>query len=476
MSATQPHRPIGVRLADVLTTTLPPTCDVHATSCTSDAASVRPGDVYFAPAGDATFVLQGVCLAIEAGAKAVVVDQLLPLPTPVPQFVVRDPKAAFGEFCHAIVGSPCQAINTTAVAGGCGKSSVVRMLKAIYRAAGKPTAWFEAQSFADGATVKRVVNPPTAPLVASWLSRSVANGCQNAIVEAPNAVQDDNRLAGVSLKTLCITNLATPVVDRRSSVEATRLAMCEAAKRLAADGVLVLNADDPASCRFLAEWSGPTVTFGTGPTAQVSGRVLQRHAGGQVFLLRHGASSVAIESATIGDAHFSNCLAAAATALAVGVELKAVARGIESVGPLQEIMQPVVCGQAFPVYLDTASAPLTISSAAQAASRVATGRVLTVVADNSHGTGATQDNIQAAIATSDLVFATGHDIQQSGVRVVEDRFTAIALALALAEPGDAVVVTGCRDSLTQEQLDERTIRQLLELRMRNTDDFATKAG
>jgi len=427
-------------------------------------------------------VLQCVTLAIESGAKAVVVDQLLPLTTPTPQFVVPDTNAALGALCHALVGEPCQTINATSVAGGCGKSSVVRLLKSIYRAAGRQTAWADGQSFADGARVTRVADQPTSPFVASWLSRSLANRCSDAILESPHECQADGRFAGAEFQSLCITNLSPPAVDRRSSVEAMRLATCDLTRTLAKRGVLILNADDPASCRFLAEWSRPVITFGANATADVTGRVLQRHAGGQVFLLRYGGNSVAIETATIGDAHFSNCLAAAATALSAGIELAAIARGIEATGPLTEIMQPVVCGQEFPVYLDTASAPLTISSAAQAASRVATGRVLTVVAGESAGDSAlapveAQQKIHAAAATSDIVFASGEGVDQTdGVRVVEDRFTAIALALALAEPGDAVVVTGCRDSLNRERLDELTIRQLLELRLENSDGFTAKAG
>ena len=80
----------------------------------------------------------------------------------------------------------------------------------------------------------------------------------------------------------------------------------------------------------------------------------------------------------VGDHHIYNCLAAATTALAYGIELTTIARGLESVDRLPGRMERVMCGQDFAVLVDAADSPEALRNCLRAARQVTSGRLICV--------------------------------------------------------------------------------------------------
>lgn len=454
------RRPVGVRLNDVLTTVLPPLARVIASTCTDRAERVRNGDVYFALETDAVELLPRVQRAIELGAAAVVTSELLPL-AGTPQFVVADPRQAYGDFCQSLVGNPTSELPLTVVTGGRGKSTVARLLRSIGRAARLRIGCIEGGQGHDGCQPCPIQKHPNPIAAAKWLSRSLANGCSHAVAESP--LNATHWLAGAQVQTVCLTN----------AVDAQRLPPRGVFKSAE---TLVVNTADAECQRYASTWRGPVATFGLSPTdvtstrPDVRGRVLERHAGGQQLLVEHGTRAVVVDVPGLGDAFAQNCLAAIATAAAWGIDLQTAAAGIEGSGAPRRMMRPIVCGQEFPVYLDAADSPATIREATQSLESIAEDRVLTVL-DAVAPIARREAAIAAACEASDIVVVVG--LQTRGrfaeqVRFVDDRFAAVALALALAEAGDAVVVLGENDA-PEPSSDirslETTVRELLALRL-----------
>ena len=455
VALTPSRTPIGVCLTDVLMPVVPPAADVYATTATSESAQVRPGDVYFAPPVDSTTALRLVQAAADAGAKAVVVDQMLPF-FDIPQLVVRDVAESFGRFCHALVDNPSESLAITAIAGGHGKSGTLHLLRSILGSAG---AAIETNS------TDKLSN---AALTASWLAHQTAAGVTHAALEVQPSTYSRS-LPGCQFAVACVTNDAG---DGSKDVK-----VAEITQHLDQQGVLVLNADQPTTTEQLG-WHGQVLTFGRTSAADVTATVLQRHTAGQTILLRVGADTAAVECNTIGDAHVENCLAAAATALALGVSLTDIAKGIEAAKPLPTCMQPVVAGQGFSIFLDAASDAISLRQAIAATSAIATRKVWTII-DPTTARSMTElaGMMQLAVGRSDSVIAVSHDSMAqtnlAGARLVEDRFTAIAMAIALAEDGDAVLFTGCPAGAAG---DEQTVRELLELRLANSDPLPSLAS
>jgi UDP-N-acetylmuramoyl-L-alanyl-D-glutamate--2,6-diaminopimelate ligase len=95
--------------------------------CTSDWRQVRPGDAFVAVLGDEADGHDHVLQAVKRGAKALVVEQLVPVFN-VPVFVVEDSRAAYGELCHALAGHPSRQMRVVGVVGDQGKSTVIALL------------------------------------------------------------------------------------------------------------------------------------------------------------------------------------------------------------------------------------------------------------------------------------------------------------------------------------------------------------
>ncbi|WP_028049832.1 UDP-N-acetylmuramoyl-tripeptide--D-alanyl-D-alanine ligase [Cellulomonas sp. URHD0024] len=116
-------------------------------------------------------------------------------------------------------------------------------------------------------------------------------------------------------------------------IEAVARAKAEIVQGLVADGVAVLNADDPRVSAMSALAPGDVVTFGAAPEASVGARdVVLDRAGRARFTLvsRLGTPerSAQVELRLVGEHHVHNALGAAAAALALGLDVDEVAAGL----------------------------------------------------------------------------------------------------------------------------------------------------
>jgi len=304
------------------------------------------------------------------------------------------------------------------------------------------------------------------------LARMDAAGCTHALLEVSSPGLAQNRLAGTTLDAVLVTNITSAHLDLHNSTENYRKATQRILEYLSPGGVTVLNADDPASMQWLDQLEGPVLTYGLGDQAEVRGRVLHRQANEQTFVITAGNDSAAISTAIVGDHHVSNCLAAATLALSYGITLQQIAQGIESLNHLDARMERVECGQGFPVYVDAAETSDALRASLRTARQLASGRVLCVLGEGSL--------LDVATRMADLTIAIdrqegfcellGHSHRNTDeVQIASDRSEAIAWAVAMAEPGDVVVITGSQPQPTcqfghEDTSDVKIARELLYAR------------
>ncbi len=191
-------------------------------------------------------------------------------------------------------------------------------------------------------------------------------------------------------------------------------------------------------------------------------------------LLTTPEGEVEITSHLVGPFNLANILAAAATALGLGIDPDTVARGIAALpgvpGRLERFGPPAGPG----VFVDYAHTPAAITQALAALQTLNFSRLITVfgcggdrdrskrplmgraAAEQSQLVIVTSDNprtedpltiireIEPGLETSGLPRITAAAAQkgESGYLVVPDRREAIRLAVALARPGEAVLVAG----------------------------------
>jgi UDP-N-acetylmuramoyl-L-alanyl-D-glutamate--2,6-diaminopimelate ligase len=227
-----------------------------------------------------------------------------------------------------------------------------------------------------------------------------------------------------------------------------------------ADAVAILNADDPECVKLLDELSRPVLTYGLRGSSEIDAQIVEQHINEQTIVLSAGDDSIGVRTEIVGDHHAYNCLAAATTALAYGIELTTIAHGLESVDRLPGRMERVMAGQDFAVVIDTANSPEALRHCLRAARNGTTGRLICVFGASREcdtnelpaigrvlGTMADLGVVTNACPAADgrhrscMELRSGFaDLRKA--RVILDRQQAIRWALSEAQAGDTVVIAG----------------------------------
>jgi UDP-N-acetylmuramoyl-L-alanyl-D-glutamate--2,6-diaminopimelate ligase len=462
----RPQSAAGVSLRKVLADDLSVRpSDVRVSSCTSDFRQVKKGDVFVALTAADTDGHDFAVDAVRRGAVAVVCERQLPVFN-VPQFVVSDSRTAYGRLCQALVGNPSQQLKVIGVTGTSGKTTVVRLLASILQTAGSTVGTVDSLAAWDGVNLTPATDSELSqPVLARLLGNMSANGASHAIVEVSSRGLCESLLAGVELDAVCVTQVGRDHLDLHGSIENYRKAKRRILDHLRPEGVAILNADCPVSMRMLAELNQPALTIGIKQPSEISATILEQHINEQFFVLTAGDESACVRTAIFGDHHVYNCLTAAAMALAYGVELTTIARGLEAVENLPGRMERVMCGQDFSVLVDAAKTPDSLRACLRAARQVTTGRLICVFGGDGESN---PDQLPAlgrvagAMADTSVITSNGtkfrgpFDFSRAIVRgfadpkkahVILDRTEAIAWAIEQASNGDTVVLAGMGDRL-----------------------------
>jgi len=444
--------------------------DAHAwvDDAAFDSRQVRPGALFFCVPGATADGHDFAAEAVRSGAAAVVVERWLDLD--VPQILVPSARLAMGSMSAVVLGEPARSLTIVGVTGTNGKTTVVHLLDAVFRAAGHRTgAIGTVGAHVAGEPVPIARTTPEAPDLHRLLRRMLEAGVTTVAMEVSSHALDQGRVAGVLFDAAVFTNLSQDHLDHHGSMESYFAAK---ASLFAADRTkqAVVNLDD-AWGRRLLDVAVPLTTFGLDPAADVRAEDVRTRTGGLAFRV----DGREVTSPLRGGFNVSNCLAAFASAGLVGVDPDDAVRGLASAGQIPGRMEPVDAGQDFLAVVDYAHTPDSIRTVLAAARPLATGRVIVVF-----GCGGDRDRAKrfpmgaAATEGADLTVITTdnprsedpHAIiaevergaaEGGGRYVVEpDRRAAIRLAMRHARPGDVVVVAG-KGHETEQELADRSI-------------------
>jgi UDP-N-acetylmuramoyl-L-alanyl-D-glutamate--2,6-diaminopimelate ligase len=405
--------------------------------------------------------------AVARGASGLVVERWLPeAATQVRVGSVRD---AMGPISATFYGRPSRRLTLVGVTGTSGKTTVTYLLEAVLRAAGRAPGVIGTTGVRiDGRPVPLARTTPEAPDLHALLARMADEGVGAVAMEVSSHGLDQRRVGGVRFDVAVFTNLSRDHLDYHESMEEylaakAKLFTPELAERA------VVNRDSDAGRSLVGRI--PTLTFGTGPGADVRAADVETSDMGIAFRV----DGVAVRSPLRGRFNVENCLAAVATARALGIADDVAAEAIGSVRGVPGRLEAVDAGQGFLVVVDYAHKPESVENVLRTARPLAAGRVIVVL-----GCGGDRDRGKrplmgrAATANADLTVVTSDNPRSEdplaiiaeivpgareggGSYVVEpDRRAAIRLALAEAGTGDVVVIAG-KGHETYQELADRTI-------------------
>jgi len=293
--------------------------NVRFARVTTDSRTLTPGDLFVALAGERFDGHDFVATAFERGAAAALVaaDRVPGLAGDL--IAVDDPLEALGRL--AAHWRARFAIPVIVVVGSNGKTTVKEMIAEVLR------AHFGAGAVhATRGNFNNAIGLPLTLLALRPEHRA-------AVVElGMNHPGETALLAAIAQPTVALVNNAQrehqEFMLSIADVAAEHAALVRA---LSGDGVAVLNADDPQVVvwREAARGHGRVVDFALEHDAAVQGRWSSEATGG-VLEVAAAQGETAIRLAVPGRHNAANALAAAAAALAIGVPLAAVTRGLEA--------------------------------------------------------------------------------------------------------------------------------------------------
>src|SRR5262249_19043573 len=155
------------------------------------------------------------------------------------------------------------------------------------------------------------------------------------------------------------------------------------------------------------------LSIGIDRAAEISATPVEQTLSDQTFLLSAGSETIPVRTTLLGRHNIYNCLIAAAVGFGYGMELTAIARGLESIECVPARLERSECGQRLGVFVDHAGGPDSLGQALHTLRTATPGRLLCLVP-----AAASLDRFErirlgrVAIQLADQVIAT-HDVETS---------------------------------------------------------------
>jgi UDP-N-acetylmuramoyl-L-alanyl-D-glutamate--2,6-diaminopimelate ligase len=443
---------------------------------THDSRRAGAGTLFVAVRGLVTDGNRFVEAARRKGAAAVVSEE--PPQPGIPWIRVADAREALAVLSAAVLGRPADALELVGVTGTNGKTTTTHLIDAALRAAGRKVGLVGTIGYRVGERVSEAVRttPESSDLQALFAQMRDA-GCSHAVLEVSSHSLALRRVHGCAFRVAVFTNLTRDHLDFHGDMDAYF-----AAKRvlfdtlLRSDGHAVINADDDRSVELAAVSRGRVWSYAVGKPADLRAERLALSLEGTRFRAVTPVGSLEVATPLLGRFNVENVLAALGAALALGVPGEAALRGVASVQGVPGRLERVQAGQDFSVIVDYAHTDDALKNLLETVRELGPRRLITVF-----GCGGDRDRtkrpLMGAVASrlSDVALVTSDNPRgeppeaiveeilrgMNGGRgaerhVVIDRREAIARALELAGPGDAVVIAG-KGHETYQVLRERSV-------------------
>ena len=424
---------------------------VEITDLAYDTRAVSPGALFFCVRGERFDGHELADRAIDSGAAALVVEH--PVASKVPQIIVEDSRAAMADAAQAFFGHPSEELEIAAVTGTNGKTTTAFLLYAILEAAGrKPGLLGTIESRIGGEVRPAIRTTPEAIDLHRAFREILDAGGRSAAMEATSHGSQLGRLDGIRFSSLAFTNLTQDHLDLHGTMEN----YFEAKRRLFLEGrpPAAINVGDPWG-RKLAEDRPDALTYGFADDAEIRPDTLE-----------------GIDLKLKGRFNIENALAALASARLLGIDDDAIARGLESLDGVPGRFEAVDEGQPFTVIVDYAHTPDSLENVLTTARELDAGHLICVF-----GCGGDRDRekrplmgrIVAELADLPIVTSDNPRSEDPGAiideilagmdgdpEMIQDRRSAIARAVEIAEPGDVVVIAG-KGHEQGQQFRDRTV-------------------
>ena len=448
-----------------------------------DSRQVEAGDLFFALRGGSVDGHDYLGVAFERGAVAAIAESV---PTDLdsagrPVLAVRDSRRALAPISTRFFGNPSSELTLIGVTGTNGKTSTTYLIESILQRAGIPVGVIGTLGTRYAGKSQPAVNTtPESCEIQRSLRAMRKQDIACAVMEVSSHGLALDRVWGCEFAVAALTNVSQDHLDFHDSMDAYRGAKARLFDTyLAASGAAVVNLDDASADAFIraAERSGAKLIRVSRKHEGVADVRLERaqvELSGTDARIALPGGALDLRVPLVGDFNLENTLVACGVAIALDIDPKAIAEGIENCPQVPGRVERVQTSQRTDplVVVDYAHTPDAVEKLLATLRPLAKERLVTVfgcggdrdrskrplmaeaVARWSDRVVATSDNprsedplqilkdVEVGLAALRRVEADALDATDASYAMISDRRRAIEVAIGLARPADMVVIAG----------------------------------
>lgn len=383
-----------------------------------------------------------------------------------------------------VYGRPSRHLIVIGITGTDGKTTTASLLAETLTVAGKKVAL--SSSVYRSIAGKRWLNEthmtmPGRFALQRWLRDARRAGCQYAVIEVSSEGLLQHRHRGIDFDGAVITNLTPEHLKTHGSFEAYRNAkgrlfaqiIRSGDKHLPSQSVpkfSLVNLDDPSAEYFLKFWAEEHHGFTLEPSLDVKHRFEKKVTiwKGETVQLQPESSTFVVDGHALtlplpGKYNVANALAAVATARILGIDWAPIIEGLQKFSGIPGRFEVIPLPNGAKAIIDYALTPAAVEQLYQTIQNGGAKRLITVFGAAGGGRDSWKRPELGAIAArfADQIILTTDDPYDESpaviaeaiaagipadrrqiVQTILDRRGAIQAAIAMAQPGDVIAITG----------------------------------
>jgi len=436
--------------------------DKNITSLESDSRKVEKDGLFVAVKGVTNDGHKYIPMVASAHVGAIVCENLPAMfEKGVTYIKVSDSAEALGRLASAWYGHPSSRLKLVGVTGTNGKTTTATLLYEMAKLEGfKAGLLSTVCNYVVDRAVPTTHTTPDPLTINSLLAEMVSEGCEYAFMEVSSHAMSQKRVAGLQFAGGIFTNLTRDHLDYHGTVENYMNAKKMFFDMLPADAFALVNIDDKCGRYMVQNTKAKTYTYSLRSDADFKCRVLETRLDGTLLSL----NGKDVEVAFTGKFNAYNLTAVYGASVLMGFEPEKVLVDMSRLVPVAGRFQTFRSASGITAVVDYAHTPDAVVNVLSAIREVvgSAGRIITVVgASGNRDKGKRPIMAREAALRSDRVILTSdnprdeepaeilHDMEaglddttRPSVLSIVDRREAIRTAVALAAPGDVVLIAG----------------------------------
>lgn len=447
----------GCEVADVIGQT-----DIEIHGLAFDSRKVEQDFLFFAVKGTLSDGHDFISKAIQMGAVAIVCEKLPEnVNNEVCFILVKDSSFYLGLCASSFYDVPSSKLKLTGVTGTNGKTTIATLLFRLFTNAGFHCGLLSTIENRIGNKMISASHTTPDPLVINkLLSEMVDEGCAYVFMEVSSHAAEQQRIAGLNFCGGIFTNLTHDHLDYHKTFAAYRDAKKKFFDALPASAFALVNTDDRNGLFMLQNSKAGKYAYALASDADFKGKVLENQFEGLVLSI----NGTEVFTRLIGRFNASNLLAIYGAACLLGLPEMEVLQGISLLQSAEGRFEFIRSDNGIVGIVDYAHTPDALLNVLKTIDEIRTHneKLITVAgAGGDRDSGKRPEMARIAAEMSDRLILTSDNPRtedplailqdmQKGVPptafmrtlTIADRREAIKTAVALAQPGDIILVAG----------------------------------